>query len=93
MAWYVYVARCRDGSLYAGASPDPAARLRQHNAGRGSAYIRSRRPARLVYRERCGSRGRALRREAEIKGWPRPIKLALIRSARMLTNGRTHADV
>ncbi len=80
--WSVYVARCRDGSLYTGASKDVAARLAAHNAGRGAAYTRSRGPVRLAYREDGFTRGGALAREAQIKALARAQKLALISRAR-----------
>jgi len=47
MPWTVYLVRCCDGSLYAGVTTDLERRLAQHNAGRGAAYTRSRRPVDL----------------------------------------------
>ena len=76
--WFVYILRCRDRSLYAGIARDVLKRLAEHRRGRGSKYVRSRLPARLVYSESCRSRSRALKREREIKCWTRPRKLALI---------------
>jgi putative endonuclease len=76
---FVYIVRCRDGSLYAGYARDPRARLRLHNSGRGAKYTRGRRPVRLVYSEACTTRSDALRREYELKQWPRARKQALIR--------------
>ena len=78
MAWYVYIAECRDGSLYTGIALDPRVRLEEHNEGRGSAYVRSRRAAKLVYVERRRGRSSATKRECEIKAWPRNNKLDLI---------------
>ena len=53
--FFVYMVRCRDGSLYTGYARDPDARAKVHNAGKGSAYTRSRRPVSLIYAERCKS--------------------------------------
>ena len=78
--WTVYVLRCRDGSLYTGATTDLDRRLAAHRAGRGAAYTRSRRPLRLVFTERVPDRSAALRREAAIKRLPRRAKLALVRA-------------
>lgn len=64
---FVYLIRCRDGSLYCGISTDPAARLAQHNEGKGAKYTRSRRPCILVYTEGPYEYGEALSREAAIK--------------------------
>lgn len=78
MNWYVYIAQCRDGSLYTGVTINLTKRLKCHNTGRGSAYIRSRGGASLRYVERYAAKGVALRREREIKSWRRAKKLALI---------------
>lgn len=77
-AWFVYVVRCRDGSLYTGISTDVTARVTAHNRGRGARYTRSRLPVALVLVERRRSRSSALRREAAIKALARPAKLALL---------------
>jgi putative endonuclease len=79
--WYVYLLRCRDGSLYAGATNDVAGRLARHAAGKGARYTRSRLPVVLVYRERAGDRGAALRREAALKRLRRTDKLLLVARA------------
>jgi len=75
----VYLLRCGDGSLYTGITNDLARRLAAHRAGKASAYTRSRRPLRLVYREAARDRSAALRREAAIKRLTRGQKLELIR--------------
>ena len=72
--WSVYVVRCADASLYTGIAKDVAARLEKHNAGKGAAYTRARRPVSLLYREAGLTRSAALSREAEIKSWPRRKK-------------------
>jgi putative endonuclease len=77
----VYMLRCRDGSLYTGIARDVKNRLAVHAAGKGSRYVASRRPFRLVYREPAPSRSAALRREAAIKALPRERKSALVRRA------------
>jgi predicted GIY-YIG superfamily endonuclease len=78
MAWFVYVVRCRDGSLYTGISTDVAGRVAVHNDGKGARYTRSRRPVTLVHVERKRSRSTALRRELAIKALSRAAKLALV---------------
>ena len=77
-AWFVYVVRCGDGSLYTGISTDVEARVAVHNEGRGARYTRSRRPVTLVYVERRRLRSTALRREMAIKALPRAQKFLLI---------------
>jgi len=76
----VYLLRCRGDSLYTGITNDLARRLAAHQAGKASAYTRSRRPLRLAYREVVSNRGAALRRVAAIKRHPREKKLELIRA-------------
>jgi uncharacterized protein (TIGR02453 family) len=78
MSWFVYVARCADGSLYTGVATDPAARERAHNAGRGAAYTRSRLPVKLVHVEPARDRGAALRREIAIKQLSRREKQVMV---------------
>jgi putative endonuclease len=75
--WFVYVVRCRDGTLYTGISRDVDARLAKHNAGKGARYTRGRGPVALLHKERRSSQAAALRREAAIKALPRTKKLAL----------------
>lgn len=77
-AYYVYLLRCADGTLYCGSTTDPQRRAAAHNSGRGAKYTRARRPVALVYTERLPSKGDALRREAALKKLPRAHKLALI---------------
>ena len=78
MAAFVYLVRCRDGSLYCGWTVDVQARVAAHNAGRGAAYTRSRKPVRLVWSEACADRSAALKREFAIKRLDRRAKLALV---------------
>jgi predicted GIY-YIG superfamily endonuclease len=77
-SWFVYVVRCRDGSLYTGISTDVDARIARHNAGAGARYTRARRPVRLLYVERKRNRSNALRREAAIKALSRARKIELV---------------
>ena len=77
VSWTVYIVQCRDGSLYAGCTTDVERRVAQHNAGRGGAYTRSRRPVIVRFTRACESESEAKRIEAAIKSWPRSRKLAL----------------
>ena len=76
--WRVYLLRCRDGTLYAGATNDLPSRVARHAAGKGARYTRSRLPVELVWAVRVRDRGAALRREAAVKRLDRPAKLALV---------------
>ena len=76
---FVYLVLCSDDTLYTGWAMDVQARVNLHNAGRGAKYTRARRPVRLIYSEELPTRAEAMRREREIKRWPRARKLALAR--------------
>ena len=76
--WYLYILRCKDGSLYTGITTDVEKRMEAHQAGKGAKYTRGRGPLELVYREACGDHSDALKRELEIKRLPREEKLKLI---------------
>lgn len=79
-AW-VYLLRCRDGSLYTGWTTDLDARLERHSLGRASRYTASRRPVALALALPMADRSAARREEARIKRLPRAAKLALIEAA------------
>ena len=49
MMYFVYILRCRDGTLYTGYTNNLERRLTAHNAGKGAKYTRSRLPVILVY--------------------------------------------
>lgn len=76
-AW-VYLLRCRDGSLYTGWTVDLDRRLARHRAGKASRYTASRLPVELEAAMPMTSRTAARREEARIKRLPRSAKLALI---------------
>lgn len=77
-AWFVYVLRCGDGSLYTGIARDVQARLQMHRSGKGAKYTRGRGPLELVYTEECADKSEALKRELAIKALSREEKLHLI---------------
>lgn len=75
---FVYILQCGDGSLYTGYTVDIARRLKEHNQGLGSRYVRSHLPAQLVYYEIYTSKTTALSREAKIKSLSRQQKIKLV---------------
>jgi putative endonuclease len=81
MAHYFYLARCNDGSLYAGTCTDLHAREEKHNAGSGAKYTRSRRPVHIVYHESFATLSEARKREAEVKRWCKEGKEDLLHAA------------
>lgn len=79
--WYIYLLRCRDGSLYTGISLDPQRRCIEHNRQRyrASRYVWSRRPAHLVWQRPLASQSLALQLEARLK------RLSKARKEQLLT--------
>jgi putative endonuclease len=76
--WWVYLARCADGSLYCGIARDVAERIAAHDAGTGAKYTRGRGPLTVIATRACRGKGRALRLEHAIKQLPREAKVALV---------------
>lgn len=75
---YVYLARCSDGSLYAGTCIDLKEREAKHNDGTGAKYTRSRLPVAFVYHETFRTLSAARKREAAVKLMAREEKEHLI---------------
>ena len=81
--WFVYLLRCGDGSLYTGIARDVAARIAQHETGKGARYTRGRGPFELCAKRRCKTKGEALRLEHAIKQLPRSRKESFARMRRI----------
>ena len=84
---YVYLLRCRDGSLYTGWTVDVQARLARHRAGVGSRYTASRLPVDLALAIPMADRTAARREEARIKRLPRAAKIALVAAGSAVASG------
>lgn len=78
MAYFCYIVRCADGTLYTGLTTDLVRRIKQHNAGKGAAYTRLHGPVELVYAEPHPDRSSATIREAQIKRYGKEKKNKLI---------------
>lgn len=78
--YYVYLLECADGSLYTGITTDVARRFEEHKAGKGGHFTAAKKAKRMAYAEEQPDRSAALKREAQIKRWPREKKLALVYS-------------
>lgn len=77
--WYLYLVRCRDGSLYTGISTDVERRFAAHAADQGARRLRGRGPLELVYSQALGDRSLASRIEHRVKRLARSEKERLIR--------------
>ena len=87
--WFLYLARCADGSLYCGVARDVGARIAKHNAGRGAKYTRGRGPLIVCAKRRCASQGDALRLEIAVKRLPREAKERLLGPRRLAAFARS----
>ena len=81
-AWFVYIVRCRDGKLYTGISNDIDKRVVAHNKGRGCRFTKYRYPVKLIYKEECGTKSAARKRELKIQDFTRSRKLDLIKNTK-----------
>jgi putative endonuclease len=77
--WHVYIAKCKDNTLYTGITIDVVERINEHNATSKCRYTRVRKPVVLLYQEICDDYSLARKREAQIKSFSRSKKLALIK--------------
>ncbi len=67
--WFLYLIRCRGGSLYTGITTDIKRRFEEHlNGGRkGSKYLRGKGPLELVIKRKIGTKSLALKVEHTVK--------------------------
>lgn len=78
-AWYVYIVRCADDTLYTGITRNLQRRIEEHNSESGGAkYTRPRRPVEIIYYECADNRSDASKREYQIKSMRLQRKLDLI---------------
>lgn len=77
--YYVYLIECEDKTIYTGITTDIQRRFKEHDSGKGGAYTRSKKVKKILYAEQFETRSQAQKREAEIKGWRREKKLALLK--------------
>ena len=77
--YFVYLLKCKDNTIYTGITNDLERRFSQHKNGKGGSYTLSHDADKILHIETFKTRGEALKREIEIKGWRRERKLALIK--------------
>ena len=77
--WHVYIIRTKKGDLYTGVTQDVQRRFKEHQkeGGKGAKYLKGKKPLKLVFHKKIGSRSQALKTEAQIKKWPKKKKEAL----------------
>lgn len=77
-AYYVYIVRCEDGSIYTGSAKNLRARLKEHLMGKGAKYTKSHKPVSLELSYLCKDRSSALKLEYRIKQLTKETKELLI---------------
>ncbi len=78
--WYLYIVRCRYGSLYTGIATDVERRFAEHQANKGSKYLRGRGPLKLVFKKQIGKKELALKTERLVKRLSKLKKEKLIKA-------------
>jgi len=76
--YFVYIIKCVDKSLYTGITTNVERRFLEHKNKVGGRYTSSHKVEKILYTEKCQTRSKALKREAQIKSWSREKKLKLI---------------
>jgi putative endonuclease len=78
--FYIYILRTSANTLYVGQTNNLEKRLKEHRSKskKSAKYIRYFASVRLVYSEQYPTRQLAMKREAELKKWPKVRKEAII---------------
>lgn len=77
----VYILECSDGTYYTGITNNFNKRLNTHNTGKGSKYISTRLPAKLLYKtENVLIKSDALKLEYAVKQQNKRAKLTFLKN-------------
>lgn len=76
--WYLYMVRCRGGSLYTGIATDVERRFAAHQANVGAKYLRGKGRLRLVFKKWIGTHSLALKIERRVKRLSKNKKEGLV---------------
>jgi len=79
MKYFVYILRTSSDTLYIGQTNDLEKRIEQHRNKKGAKYIKYFTSFELVYTEIHKSRTDAMKREIQLKKWPKVKKEALVK--------------
>lgn len=71
---YVYMLRCKDGTLYTGYTNNLDARLQKHESGKGAKYTRGRGPFTVEIAISFDTKKEAMQQEYRLKQMPRKQK-------------------
>lgn len=81
MPFFVYILRTSSDSLYIGQTNDLKKRIKEHKSksSRSSKYVRYFSSVELVYHEKYPTRGKAIKREIQLKKLTKAKKEAIIK--------------
>ena len=81
--YFLYILKCKDGTLYTGITTDINRRVNEHNSSsKGAKYTRVRRPVALVYSKKFKNRSTSSIAEAKIKAMTRLQKQEFIKESK-----------
>lgn len=75
--YFVYLLQCADRSIYTGITTNVERRFNEHKNKKGGHYTSSHGAKKIIHTEEFFTKSQALKREAEIKSWPRKKKFDL----------------
>lgn len=80
MRFFVYILKTSSNTLYIGQTNNLEKRLKEHQSktAKSAKYMKYFESFKLVYSEEYGTRTEAMKREYELKQWPKSKKEALI---------------
>ena len=81
-SWIVYILELSDGSFYTGITTNLEQRVKKHLSGKGSKFVFSRKPFRVIYEEQAENRSVASKREYAIKQLSKKDKIELVKEKR-----------
>ena len=78
--WFLYLIRCKDGTLYTGITTDVERRFVEHqgNDRKGAKYLRGRAPLALAFKTEIGNRSLASKVELKVKRMTKAEKEMLV---------------
>lgn len=79
-SWIIYMLALRNNAFYTGITNNLEERLSTHKKGKGSKYVRSHLPFRVIYIQEANNRSEASKAEAAIKKLTRKAKEAMLKS-------------
>jgi putative endonuclease len=84
--WGSSILKCKNGDLYTGITDNLQRRFNEYVSGKGGHFTKSFIAEEILFSEKHQDKPSALKREAQIKGWTRKKKLALIKGDLELLN-------